>query len=76
MDPDVYAYLLQVCTNTKSLAQGKIFHDHILNSIVEDNVLLDGKIVAMYAMFQSLDDACLIFNKTTSNQQHAFFLML
>ena len=72
MDPDVYAYLFQVCTNTKSLTQGKRVHDHMLHSIVEDNLLLAGKLVAMYAMFQSLDDARLVFEKTTSNQQHAF----
>ena len=72
VDPDVYTYLLQVCTNTKSISQGKRVHDHMLHSIVEDNLLLAGKLVAMYAMFQSLDDARLVFEKTTSNQQHAF----
>ena len=44
----------------------------MLHSIIEDNLLLAGKLVAMYAMFQSLDDARLVFEKTTSNQQHAF----
>ena len=44
----------------------------MLHSIIEDNLLLAGKLVAMYAMFQSLDDARLIFEKTTSNQQHDF----
>lgn len=72
VDPDVYAYLLQVCANTKSLTQGKRVHDHMLHSSVEYNLLLAGKLVAMYAMCQSLDDARLVFEKTASNQQHAF----
>lgn len=47
VDPDVYAYLLQVCANTKSLAQGKRVHDHMLHNRVENNLLLAGKLVAM-----------------------------
>jgi hypothetical protein len=52
------AYLLQVFANTKFVAQGKRVHHHMLQNRFEDNLLLAGKLAAMYDMCQSDSIEC------------------
>eukprot|EP01018_Ginkgo_biloba_P018799 Gb_11545 [translate_table: standard] len=60
-DFNTYASLLQACTNIKQLCQ---FHTHMLKTGLDQNIKLLTKLVNMYAIFGSMDDARLLFDKT------------
>eukprot|EP01018_Ginkgo_biloba_P018625 Gb_23678 [translate_table: standard] len=62
------ASLLQACTNIKQLEQ---IHAHIFRSAQDHNVFLATKLVRLYAMFNSIDNARLVFNRV---QKQNFFL--
>eukprot|EP01018_Ginkgo_biloba_P026598 Gb_12372 [translate_table: standard] len=55
-----HASLLQSCTNMKSLKQ---VHAQILLNELDQNISLGSKLVSMYAMFGSLENARLVFDK-------------
>eukprot|EP01018_Ginkgo_biloba_P006709 Gb_15874 [translate_table: standard] len=54
----IYASLLQRCTNIKTLQQ---VHTHMLVTGLTQNVILGTKLVSLYTMFGSLENARLVF---------------
>eukprot|EP01018_Ginkgo_biloba_P030286 Gb_21437 [translate_table: standard] len=63
VNPDTYASLLQLCTNIEALSEGQLVHAHILITGLEQNVFLGFKLVSMYAICYSLDNALVVFNR-------------
>eukprot|EP01018_Ginkgo_biloba_P007785 Gb_19828 [translate_table: standard] len=59
VDSNVYASLLQACTNIEALKQ---MHAHMLRSGTDQNVFLGTKLVTMYAKNGNLVDARLVFD--------------
>eukprot|EP01018_Ginkgo_biloba_P038057 Gb_22048 [translate_table: standard] len=57
--PDIstYASLLQVCVDTKALAEGKVVHNHMIDKGFKPDVFLGTKLVVMYAKCGNLVDA-------------------
>eukprot|EP01018_Ginkgo_biloba_P037419 Gb_09409 [translate_table: standard] len=55
-----YVSLLQTCTDIKALSQ---LHAHILVCGLDQNIVLGTKLVNMYAISGSLDNARLVFDK-------------
>eukprot|EP01018_Ginkgo_biloba_P003996 Gb_27880 [translate_table: standard] len=70
VDSNIYATLLEACTNLKALKEGKRVHSHIASSRIEEDELLGDKLVTMYAKCGSLVDARLVFD--TIPKQNAF----
>eukprot|EP01018_Ginkgo_biloba_P028492 Gb_18745 [translate_table: standard] len=62
VDSDCYAFLLDSCTKSKALAEGRQVHTHLLNSGIERSVFLWSKLVSMYAQCGSLGEARLVFD--------------
>eukprot|EP01018_Ginkgo_biloba_P034186 Gb_33064 [translate_table: standard] len=60
VNPNTYAYLLQACTNIKSLKQ---VHAQIFITGLHQNVFLGTKLVSIYAEGTNMDDARLVFDK-------------
>eukprot|EP00249_Psilotum_nudum_P023049 c28733_g3_i2 orf=144-2033(+) len=60
---DSYFCLLQGCIDTKSLAEGKHVHAHIIKSGFKPNVFLRNALVNMYAKCGSVVDARQVFDK-------------
>eukprot|EP01018_Ginkgo_biloba_P020817 Gb_00206 [translate_table: standard] len=59
-DSNTYASLLQVCTNTQSLKQ---VHAHIFITGLHQKIVLGTKLVNMYGMCGSMENARLVFDK-------------
>eukprot|EP01018_Ginkgo_biloba_P034994 Gb_38301 [translate_table: standard] len=57
---NTYSSIFQSCTNIQALKQ---VHAHVLRSELEHNLFLLTKLVRMYAICESMDDARLIFDK-------------
>lgn len=62
-DFSTYASLIQACADTKSLAEGRQVHTHLLNAGLGYNVSFGAKLVKMYAVCGRLEDACEVFDK-------------
>eukprot|EP01018_Ginkgo_biloba_P030280 Gb_21441 [translate_table: standard] len=62
-DPEIYGSLLQACTDMKALAPGKQVHAHLLINGHEQNLFLGTKLVSLYAMCGTMDDAHLVFDR-------------
>eukprot|EP01018_Ginkgo_biloba_P023373 Gb_39406 [translate_table: standard] len=56
-----YASLLHACTNIKQLHQ---YHAHLLRAGLHQNIFIHTKLVTMYALCGSMDNARLLFNNT------------
>eukprot|EP01018_Ginkgo_biloba_P030250 Gb_03345 [translate_table: standard] len=59
--PNTYASLLETCTNIKALTEGKQVHAQTLKKGLEQDVFLATKLVSMYAVCVSMEDARLVF---------------
>eukprot|EP01018_Ginkgo_biloba_P015183 Gb_08062 [translate_table: standard] len=62
---NTYACLLQACTNIKALEEGREVHAYIVSTGLEQSVYLRSKLVNMYAMCGSLENARHVFDKTS-----------
>lgn len=58
-----YASILQTCTRKMALMEGKQVHAHLLLSGFEEDLFLGTKLISMYAMCGSIEDARLVFDK-------------
>lgn len=58
-----YASILQTCTSKMALMEGKQVHAHLLLSGFEEDLFLGTKLISMYAMCGSIEDARLVFDK-------------
>eukprot|EP01018_Ginkgo_biloba_P030279 Gb_21442 [translate_table: standard] len=63
LDSYSYSSILQACADMRALSEGKQVHSHIHTSGLEQNIFLETKLVSMYAICGSLDDARLVFDK-------------
>eukprot|EP01018_Ginkgo_biloba_P030851 Gb_21555 [translate_table: standard] len=63
LDTYMYASLLQLCANTKSLVGGMQVHAHIRKNELEQNVFLGTQLVSMYDKCGSVENARLAFDK-------------
>eukprot|EP01018_Ginkgo_biloba_P030238 Gb_09382 [translate_table: standard] len=63
VNDDTYASLLQACSHTKALAEGKEVHAHMRRNGLNEKVNLQTKLVSMYAVCGSLVDARHTFDK-------------
>eukprot|EP01018_Ginkgo_biloba_P030203 Gb_04430 [translate_table: standard] len=61
--PQIYVSLLQTCTNMKALTEGQQVHTHMRATGLDQHILLCTKLVSMYAMCGSLENARLVFDK-------------
>eukprot|EP01018_Ginkgo_biloba_P020809 Gb_00201 [translate_table: standard] len=59
-DSNAYASLLEASTNTQSLRQ---VHAHIFTTGLDQDIFLGAKLVSMYAMCGSVENARLVFDK-------------
>eukprot|EP01018_Ginkgo_biloba_P018757 Gb_28582 [translate_table: standard] len=59
---NAYGFLLQDCTNAKQLCQ---FHAHMLTTGLDQNINLIAKLVKMYVMCGSMNNARLLFDEIT-----------
>eukprot|EP01018_Ginkgo_biloba_P011240 Gb_08862 [translate_table: standard] len=73
---NTYAALLQVSTKTKSLAQGKLLHAHLLITGLYQNVFLEIKLATMYAICDSMIDARLVFDKISERNAFLYNMMI
>eukprot|EP01018_Ginkgo_biloba_P021784 Gb_10478 [translate_table: standard] len=62
-----YASLLQLCTDIKALKQ---VHAHMVRSGIDQTIRIKTKLVSMYAMCGSMDNAYFVFAE--ANKQNAF----
>eukprot|EP01018_Ginkgo_biloba_P006877 Gb_03545 [translate_table: standard] len=76
VDCSIYDSLLEFCINSKSLAEGKQIHAHLLLSGEYQNMFLRSKLANMYAMCDSLVDAHLVFDKTQKPQAFLWNVMI
>ena len=63
LKPITYNSLLQICTRNKALSEGKQIYKHMLLSGFEPDLYLSTKLISLYVMCDSLQDACLLFDK-------------
>ncbi|OVA20422.1 Pentatricopeptide repeat [Macleaya cordata] len=65
IDPDhtIYNKLLKKCTQLGRLREGKMVHEHFLNSKFKSDLFIQNTIVNMYAKCGSLDDALKMFDR-------------
>ncbi|CAL9246533.1 unnamed protein product [Arabidopsis halleri] len=57
-----YISLICACSSSRSLAQGRKIHDHILNSNCKYDTILNNHILSMYGKCGSLRDAIEVFD--------------
>ncbi|KAH9304428.1 hypothetical protein KI387_008832 [Taxus chinensis] len=69
---NLYESLLGSYTNPKALAPGKQVHAHILLTGVHHNTFLRFKLLNMYVMCDSLEDARKLFDKIPKSNHDAF----
>ena len=62
---DTYALLLQVCTHSKSLEDGRTIHANLFKSRFKMKYFLGCKLVDMYVKFGNFKDAYHLFDKTS-----------
>eukprot|EP01018_Ginkgo_biloba_P034182 Gb_33062 [translate_table: standard] len=72
-DSNTYASLLQGCTNITSLKQ---LHAQIFIAGHDQNIFLGTKLVSMYAMWGSMDDARLLFDKLNGRDVFLWNVMI
>eukprot|EP01018_Ginkgo_biloba_P034731 Gb_12556 [translate_table: standard] len=74
---DTYAGLLQTCANTRSLAEGKQVHAHMLKiGGIRQNSFLDIKLVIMYTRCACMLDARLVFDKMRKKNVLSWTVMI
>jgi pentatricopeptide repeat protein len=72
-DSNSYASLFQACNNTKQLKQ---VHAHMLRSGIEHNPSLTVKLVSMYAIYGSMENAYLIFSTSYNQNTYSWNVMI
>jgi pentatricopeptide repeat protein len=79
--PSVYASLLKGCIDAKALLEGKKVHTHMIKNGFQPRNFLQNRLLDMYAVCGSLDDARQVFDKmpypdvfswTDDEDQHGF----
>ena len=63
VDHPSYSPLVQGCINTKSLAEGKLIHAHMIETTFRLDMVLETKLVIMYAKCGSLENARRVMNQ-------------
>eukprot|EP01018_Ginkgo_biloba_P026111 Gb_25739 [translate_table: standard] len=76
VDPHIYASLLQACVNMEALAEGKQLHAHILTAGLNQLLFLVSKLVSVYAICGCLNDARLVFDKTSNRNVYLWNAMI
>eukprot|EP01018_Ginkgo_biloba_P006883 Gb_03551 [translate_table: standard] len=71
-DPSVYDALLQACSDMKALEEGKQVHAHMRFTGHDQSDFLRTKLLKMYLVCGSLDDARLVFDETSEQERSSF----
>eukprot|EP01018_Ginkgo_biloba_P034705 Gb_25843 [translate_table: standard] len=76
VDFDTCFALLQACIVLKTLENGKQIHAHMLKNGIGRNVVLDTKLVIMYAKCGSMVDAHLVFDRMLKHDVSSWTAMI
>eukprot|EP00250_Pteridium_aquilinum_P034279 c7352_g1_i1 orf=1-1560(-) len=65
LEPDghVFVAVLQACASIASLSCGSLVHDDIIEMGLESHIFVGNTLIDMYAKCESLQDACIVFER-------------
>lgn len=76
--PDIVTFLalLQGCSMTTALVQGKLIHDYVMQSAYSSSLSIGNALIDMYAKCGSVPDACQVFDNLTNRDVISWTTMI
>eukprot|EP00262_Sarcandra_glabra_P000963 TRINITY_DN1098_c0_g1_i2.p1 TRINITY_DN1098_c0_g1~~TRINITY_DN1098_c0_g1_i2.p1 ORF type:complete len:483 (+),score=66.75 TRINITY_DN1098_c0_g1_i2:128-1576(+) len=75
-DPHIFFALLNACTDSKALDDGKKIHDLLQRSSFRSDVQINNKLIDMYARCGSMKDARQVFDRMPDRNLDSWHLMI
>lgn len=73
---EIFHCLLHSCMEKKNLEAGRKLHLHILQSASESSTLLQGELIRMFAMCESLFEASLVFSQLDEPESYMWRVII